>query len=303
MNRRRLRVPMAIRVVGAAMAVAAAPLLSPGGVVAHGVGQAGYDGVTFNYDTPLATAVRGQTVASNVGQDGLITEVRPEHVSFAFDGYPSKGVWTPRIRVIPLAAYKAAQADTAIGGALQDLERYLDGETGGQLPFLPPVNAVRHIGANAAPVAGAGVSGVRFLASYGQDLSPVREDNITYMFIGLTADSAYYVEGTFPVGLSTPLDPAPSSFDAESVQAYNQALAGRLEATGTSGFVPSLDKLDKMMASMHVTGGAVEPTTSGMPRTGSAQDSSWLLLAGVAAGVVAVGAGILVRRRTSPPGR
>jgi hypothetical protein len=165
------------------------------------------------------------------------------------------------------------------------------------------VNAVRHIGTNAAPVAGAGVSGVRFLASYGQDLSPIREDNITYMFVGLTADRAYYVEGTFPVGLQAPLDPLPSSFDAESVQAYNQALAARLDGADTSGFIPSLDKLDKMMASIQVMGGAVEPTTPGMPRTGSAQDSSRLLLAGAAAGLVAVGAGILVRRRTPPPGR
>ena len=302
MNKDRSRVRAAISVLGLAMVVAVVGM-APGSAAAQGVGQATYDGVTFNYDTSLATNVRGQTVGSNVGQGGLISEARPEHISFTFDGYSTPGVWTPQIRVIPLAAYRVAHAQTAVSSELAALERYVGGASGGPLPVLPAVNAQRIISENVAPVAGAGVTGVRFVASYAQGILPVAADNITYMFIGLTADKAYYVEGTFPVALSTPLDPPPATLTPENVQAYNQAVAARLRGTGMEGFVPTLDKLDKMMSSIQVAGGAVEPTTPGMPRTGSAQDSTWLLLAAGAAGIVAVAVGVVVRRRTSPPER
>ena len=89
------------------------------------------------------------------------------------------------------------------------------------------------------------------------------------------------------MALSTLLDSPPATLTPENVQAYNQAVAARLRGTGMDGFVPTLDKLDKMMSSIQVAGGAVEPTTPGMPRTGSAQDSTWLLLAAVVTFVTA----------------
>jgi hypothetical protein len=277
------------------------------------MGQAGYEGVTFSYDTSMATRVRGQTVPSNVGQGDLISEVRPEHIAFSFDGYPSQGVWSPQIRVIPLAAYKAAHAQSAVTDELSALEGYIDSNmgsgTGGgsgssstgtprTLPFLPPVNAQRIISEDVAPVVGAGVSGVRFIASYAQNPGPVGADNITYMFIGLTADGKYYVESTFPVALSTPLDPPPSPVTAENAQAYNQAVAVKLSNTDMMGFLPTLDKLDKMMSSVQVSG-SVGPQIPGMPTTGSpAPEYGWQILPLLALGMVVLLAGVAISTRS-----
>lgn len=297
MNKCRSGIRAAIWVLGIAMTTAVLPGIPARSDIAfaQGIGQASYGGVTLSYDNSLATAVRGQAVASNVGQNTIPSEIRPQHISFSFDGYPSKGVWTPQIRVIPLGAYRAAQSATGVSAELSGLEKYLGGATSAPLPQLPPVNAQRIISEDVAPIDGAGVSGVRFIASYSQAIVPVSGDNITYMFIGLSADRQYYVEGTFPVSLNTPLDPAPSPMTTENVQAYNQAVAERLSKTDMSGFTPTLDKLDKMMASIQVA-----QTIPGMPTTGTAPDSTWLLLSGVAAGVLTLAVGMTVRRRQGP---
>lgn len=300
MNKCRSGILAAVWVLGIAMTTAVLPGIPARSdmAFAQGIGQASYGGVTFSYDNSLATAVRGQAVAGNVGQNTIPSEIRPQHISFSFDGYPSKGVWTPQIRVIPLGAYKAAQSSTGVSAELSSLEKYLGGATSAPLPQLPPVNAARIISEDVAPVAGAGVSGVRFIASYSQGIVPVSGDNITYMFIGLSADRQYYVEGTFPVSLNTPLDPAPSPVTAENVQAYNQAVADRLSKTDILGFTPTLDKLDKMMASIQVA-----QTIPGMPTTGSTPDSTWLLVFGAVAGVLTLALGMTVRRQGPRSGR
>jgi hypothetical protein len=269
MNGCRSRALAAIAVLTLIALAIASAVSAPaaGSAAAQAVAQAGHGGVTFSYDTSLATDVQGRTVASNVGQGASAWEIRPEHIGFTFEGYPAKGLASPQIRVIPLAEYKSVQVGSSVSGELGTLESYLgeNVDTPGLLPLLPPVNAQRIINEDVAPVAGAGVSGVRFVASYAQGIAPLTADNITYMFIGLTADRKYYVDAVFPVSLSTPLDPAPSPYTAESAHAYNQALAERLRNTDASGFTPSLDTLDKMIGSIRVN-----PTEiPGMPRTGA----------------------------------
>ncbi len=255
-------------------------------------------GVTFSYDPSLATNVQGRAVASNAGQGASVWEVRPAHINFTFDGYPVQGMASPQIRVIPLAEYKSAQAGSSVSDELSALEKYLGqtGTAGAPLPQLPPVNARRIIAENVAPVAGAGVSGVRFVASYAQGITPVSADNITYMFIGLTSDGKYYVDGVFPVALSTPLDPPPSPVTAENAQAYNQAVAERLSKADMSGFTPTLDTLDKMMGSIQVNSSG----TPGMPSTGvgaSSNEGAMFAMLALGALLVVVGLRMSIRSK------
>jgi hypothetical protein len=257
--------------------------------------------VTFSYDPALATNVQGRAVASNAGQGASAWEVRPNHINFSFDGYPVKGLASPQIRAIPFAEYKLAQAGTSISGELNALEKYLSrsGATGVPLPQLPPVNAQRIIAENVAPVAGAGVSGVRFVASYAQGIAPVTADNVTYMFIGLTSDRKYYVDGVFPVSLSAPLDSPPSPFTAESAQAYNQAVAERLRNTDPSGFTPTLDTLDKMMGSVQVNPSGIP----GMPSTGvgkSQYEGAIFVVLALATMLIIAGLMMFIRSKARP---
>src|SRR5688500_9168522 len=112
MNRHLYTAVAAIWVLGLATVTVAFPGIPAGSAAAQGIGQATYGGVTFSYDNSVARRVMGQTIPSNVGQGLLFSEVRPEHTCFSFDGYSSKGMWTPGIRVIPLAAYKVAQSES-----------------------------------------------------------------------------------------------------------------------------------------------------------------------------------------------
>lgn len=295
MNRHRVGVLVAIWALGLATIAAALPGIPAGTALAQGIGQASYNGVTFNYDKALANNVSGQSVPSTVGQDVIFSEIRPEHNSFSFDGYPSKGTWSPQIRVIPMDAYKAAQP--GVGSELEALEMYLGGDTDKPLPLLPAVNEARIITEGVAPVVGAGVSGVRFLASYAQGITPVGADNVTYMFTGITRDGKYYVEGTFPVALSTPLDSPPSTITPESVQAYNRVVAQRLRDTDRSGFTPTLDLLDKMVASIQVNATVIP----GMPTTGAdglQNEGAIFILLGLAAVMIAAGRWISGRNKT-----
>lgn len=301
MNKHRSPNLAAVLLLGFAMAVAAIPGLWARSAFAQPIGQASYGGVSFSYDTSLATNVQGRSVPSNVGQDVMVSEVRPEHISFAFEGYPSKGVWTPQIRVIPFAAYKSAQAQSDIANQLAALQTYLGAsQPGAALPVLPPVNAQRIIAEDVAPVAGAGATGVRFVASYAQGIAPIASDNITYTYIGLTTDGKYYVEGTFPVALTKPLDPAPSPLTPDNVQAYNRSVADTLSKTDPSGFTPTLDTLDKMMASIQVNSTVIP----GMPGTGAPSNYN-VVIWGFAFSVALImsGLALFVRSRRGSPSK
>jgi hypothetical protein len=299
MKSHRLLTAAAVIMLGLSTALAAVLGVPGSSAFAQPTGQASYGGVSFTYDTSLATNVQGQSVASNVGQDVMTAEIRPEHISFTFSGYPSKGVWTPQIRVIRFADYKAAQAQSDIANQLGALQTYLGAsQPGAPLPVLPPVNAQRVLAEDVAPVAGAGATGVRFVASYAQGITPIASDNITYTYIGLTTDGKYYIEGTFPVALVTPLDPAPSPLTPENVQAYNRSVADTLSKTDPSGFAPTLDKLDKMMASIQVSATVIP----GMPGTGASIYEEVLPTLGLLAALLLVaGLAMVVRSRATSP--
>ncbi len=294
MNRHRSWAGAVLWALGLVAAVGLALAMPGGPVAAEGMGQASHGGATFSYDTAVATDVRGETVAGNVGQGAAFSAVRPAHICFTFSGYPATGVWTPQLRVLPRAAYEAALAPSGAAAAFPALAAYLGDATGRPLPNLPAVDSARVISADVAPMAGHGLTGVRFVAAYAQGIAPVRVADLVYVYTGLTADGRYYVEGTFPVALATPLDPPPAPVTPENARAYNDAVAARLAQTGATGFTPSLDLLDKMLSSIQISTAAIP----GMPTTGAGgAPALGAPLALLALAFLLLGAGLTLSRR------
>lgn len=194
----------------------------------------------------------------------------PAHIEFKFPHYfqgengkwlkPSEGE-EPTLNVYPTADFAKYKWDTE-RKSLQALLAKRSGAgavaaTKKALPLLPVADAEEVLHADAIYLPFKNGVGIRYVASYAQDVAPLTATRFFYTFQGLTADGKYYVAATFP--LYTPLFPRqiPEKFDYKAFEkgyaAYRAGSAQKLNrADLKKDFTPSPLVLDKLIGSLAI---------------------------------------------------
>jgi hypothetical protein len=252
-----------------ALLLAVVPAAAQGGM-GHTIA---FDGFSFRLDAALAANVNivpypGDPV--DLAQPG---GPEPAHTRFLlYDAFPApESQWDA---IGGLRVYRTADIANYEFSAIQlsqlqallaqrpDLTPFMATSAAGSgntaLPLLPVVNAAQVIRAQAQYVDLPGLSGIRYLATYGQGIMPITSRDVLYQFQGLSADSQYYVTALFT--LETPLFPAEvaADFNYDAFMAgfsdYLSQSVATLNAAAASDFSPALDQLDALVASMAFAG-------------------------------------------------
>lgn len=193
----------------------------------------------------------------------------PEHLAVTFDGQSlDEASFDGRvIYVAPVDAYETLWLDagndtiSATVGSLTTLlaEQPVDPQP--PLPVLPPPGAVNDVAVQIAylDVPGLDATGMRWVGRFSQDLSPVMNHQLRYIFQGLSADGQTLISASFPVTTAL-LPPSMETMTADEQAAFDADPQGFLEATASAlsflsptDFSPSLDALDAMIQSMAIS--------------------------------------------------
>ena len=221
--------------------------------------SAQYNGVSLSFDPSLAGQVVGKTVPEVTDQTGAPWEIAPQSIQFDFNSYLLPSTYNqPALIIYPVAGYKSANDAVApIITSLQTLLKTKPANPSQPLPFLPTWNAAQIFHSNVAYLKFKNGEGVRFLAEYGQDIFPVNNRMLIYIFQGLTQDGKYYISLVLPVNNSIlPADEKiPESDNGAFTANFNNYLKDtqtKLSAQPSSSFKPDLSLLDAMVQSLSV---------------------------------------------------
>lgn len=219
----------------------------------------------------VAESLQGQIIPSTAYNPNVPPALNgtPAHLRFAFDEevLPTWGgvyLNSPQLLIYPIDDYLAmyeGSDTTEIADRIEALRTLLieQPETIDQpIPVLPGLgNAVQDLRVQNDYLEFENGSGIRFVAHYAQDASPIINDNVFYTFQGLTTDEQFYVALYYPVNTSA----LPSAFDeteaaedyeafAENFETYLQETNDTLNALNPSDFTPNLEDLDSMVESL-----------------------------------------------------
>jgi heat shock protein HslJ len=188
-------------------------------------------------------------------------------------------------RILPVQAYLSMYAQAGVTqvqdsiNSLQEILKNKPDPISGSIPVLPGVNAVQSLHAKVKYLDFAGGTGVAFLASYSQDVSPITNERLYYFFQGLSADGQQYVSFVFPVASNslpnTAADVTPetqAALEADPSK-YLADTTAALEQAAPSDFTPDLSQLDSMYQSIRI--GALPPTATPAPAGPPIAGTSW----------------------------
>ena len=229
-------------------------------------------GVRLSYHPSLATGVSATRVPALPASYLPPEAIAPEHRQLTLEGYAARGsMLTPTITVFPVQDYAAV--NPAAHEALTELQSLLTSQTWlpGRItaPNMSGVTPMTHAQVRYVPFQRG--TGVRFITQYTQGVSPLSNEGLVYVFLGLTSDGRFYVSAVLPVA-ATVLDPAspdavpyptpdPSDAGRAAYRRYIAAVTAQLEALPSSAFTPDLALLDALVQSIAVeergAGGAV----------------------------------------------
>jgi hypothetical protein len=219
--------------------------------------EASFEGITITYDQSLASGIGGSTVPADPGASLASS---PEHIWLTFADYPIYNqTFRPEIRIYPVEEYRRLnKTAAAIIDNLQTLLAQQPGRWDADLPFLPVMNAAQLIRARALYFGFQNGSGLRYLTQFGQNAYPINNQNLVYVYQGLTSDGAYYISAVFPIG--NPVLPVDGSqipggdfiaFEQE-FQDYVGEVTELLNDSKPNDFVPDMNLLDNLLWLMTV---------------------------------------------------
>jgi uncharacterized protein YraI len=229
-----------------------------------------FDGISFQYDPSLAAYV-SQEILPATARGGMFGTPSPAHTLFTFVGGPfpapayPDALWqwhnSAEIFVYPSSGFgsqdgmdvTANERMHALGQLLAEQPSAFDSE----FPALPPYNAAQDIHAQIHYLGFQNGRGVRFLTQHNQEARPINNQELVYVFQGITEDGLHGVTAYFPVNHPS-LPDGPQMSDAD-YQALMENLDTRLaEATRTlnesraNSFSPSLALLDDVIQSLQI---------------------------------------------------
>jgi uncharacterized protein YraI len=229
-----------------------------------------FDGISFQYDPLLADGVSPQILPATA-RGGMFGTPSPAHVLFAFVGGPfpvpvyPDALWQwhggAEIFVYPTSGFgsqdwmdlMANERMRALGQLLADQPSGFVGE----FPALPWNNAAQVIHAQIHYLDFQNGRGVRFLTQSNQEARPINNQELVYVFQGISEDGLHGVTAYFPVNHPS-LPDGPQMSDAD-YQALMQNLDMRLEEatrmlddSRADLFSPNLTLLDSVIQSLHI---------------------------------------------------
>lgn len=209
-------------------------------------------------ELPFTAAVKQATAYDATMPPG--DQGQPKHFSWVLmDGDTATGY----ISVYPVGAYQAIWEDAGdpfVAETLAQLQTLLEEQPANPtppLPFLPPVPASNDFAAQVRylELADGGV-GVRFVGRFVQDVAPIENYQLRYLFQGLSADGEFLIVANLPVTTSAlPAEPQPLSGEEydQFVAVYTTYLAEMATLfNGLTGadFTPDLEALDAALQSV-----------------------------------------------------
>lgn len=218
----------------------------------------------------LATGASGDTIDVVTDQTGAAWDIAPAHLQLTLQGYSVEtSSHVPQIFVYPAQQY--AVLNPAAAESLKRLQAVLaspaatyDKDT---LPRVPFLNAGQVLAARQEVLHFSGGSGVRFVAQYAQDISPINNRGLFYHFEGLSDDGKYYIVAILPLNLpflaadnnpNSPVPPSgipfpPSSASGSRFEEYYRQVTEKIDAAPANQFSPALAALDALMQSITVS--------------------------------------------------
>lgn len=202
------------------------------------------------------------------GIDGMIFDANvprnaPELATPAFlysilAGWHTNANADATISIYPVAAY--ADLGDYNARTLAELRDILDTqdipEDLSDIPFLPNILTAHMFRARIDFVDFQNGRGIRYITQFAQDMSPVHNAGIRYIFLGLTDDDQFFISARLPIAA----DFLPESFDTVSFtvepEAYLDYLDGvvaQLNSAPPTAFTPDLDAVDAMFESLTFT--------------------------------------------------
>ncbi|MCS6826080.1 MAG: META domain-containing protein [Caldilinea sp.] len=209
-------------------------------------------------DLPFTATVKQATAYDASVPPG--DQGQPKHFSWVLtDDETVQGY----ISVYPVEAYLAIweEADEPfVADTLAQLQTLLEEQPANPtppLPFLPPLPASNDFAAQVRylDLADGGV-GVRFVGRFVQDMAPIENPQLRYLFQGLSADGEFLIVANLPVTTSAlPAEPQPLSGEEydQFVAVYTTYLAEMTTLfNGLTGadFTPDLEALDAALQSV-----------------------------------------------------
>jgi heat shock protein HslJ len=211
------------------------------------------------------TIEQGTTLDLNYppGNNGI-----PPHIVVSFGGPDERadhpGPFSPNVaqgRILPVQAYldmyEAADSDT-VKTRLDTLTAILEERPEtieGVIPVLPAIGAAQVVQGKTSYIDFNGGSGIGFVATYAQGITPFFDDSLSYIFQGLTDDGQQWISFVWPLTVSflpsieestTEYQSSPDSDWAAYLEEVNQLV----EEAADSDFDPVLVALNQMMQSM-----------------------------------------------------
>lgn len=248
-----------------------------------------FEGISFTYPSWFAQGASAQNIPAYVDPSGFfVYDNLPEHVRFDFSKpytgqEPFAGLqpgWIPwlshlnlenpeiqpQIFIFRTSEYadiipQAGERIEALKALLED-KATIDGE---ELPVLPTFNSAQDLRGQVSSLEFQGGRGLRFIARYTQEATPVINPAVFYTFQGLTDDGSAYVAAFFPLYVSI----LPDQIQVEDWDAFNRGYKdymtdtiSNLEKLGPDDFEPKLESLDALIRSMAISN-HIAPTSTG----------------------------------------
>ena len=216
---------------------------------------------TTGYEGQVTAAVVQPTAYDNTMPPSGQGE--PKHFTWTLGDTSDPGSMTGYVSVYPVEAYLAIwelQGDSFVSDTLAQLETLLSeqpADPAPPMPVLPQVGATNDFAAQVAylDLPGGG-NGVRFIGRFVQDVSPIENFQLRYIFQGLTNDGQTLVVASIPVTTTAlPAEPQSMSGDeynefAANYESYLAETTATFNALASTDFAPDLAVLDAILQSV-----------------------------------------------------
>lgn len=222
-----------------------------------------FGNVGLTYNGAFSRSVQADTVfAYQQSTDNPMMNSTPAYTEFVFDDGKVQRFIKANLAIYPVSDYQKTDEEAAKRIAnLQALLKDPSAVLPTVIPVLPIYNAAQVFHANNKLLTFNSGKGIRFLTMYAQDVSPVTNDRLMYIFQGITTDGKYYVSAAFPVSSTLLADkyedvkdfPDMNSSNAGDLfQQYMKQTTDKLNKAAASDFTPNLDQIDAILQSINI---------------------------------------------------